>query len=68
MSSHLVVDRVDARIDIVLEFEYVAYRWKPEQRDYVPNEKDPCLTKHSVRVPLATMPDAKPRRIADLAR
>lgn len=67
--TYLVVDRVDLTpVDLVLTFEWVAYRWKPEQRDYKPEAKDQCLTKHVVRVPLETMPDPKPRRIADLAR
>jgi hypothetical protein len=67
--TYLIVDRVDPTpVDLVLTFEYVAYRWKPEQRDYRPEAKDQCLTKYSVRVPLETMADTKPRRIADLAR
>jgi hypothetical protein len=68
-TTYLVVDRVDPQpVDLVLTFEYVAYRWKPEQRDYRPEAKDQCLTKYVARVPLETMPDSKPRRIADLAR
>jgi hypothetical protein len=68
-TTYLVIDRVDPQpVDLVLSFEYVAYRWKPEQRDYKPEEKDQCLGKYSVRVPVEPMLDARPRRIADLAR
>jgi hypothetical protein len=68
-TTYLVIDRIDPQpVDLVLSFEYVAYRWKPEQRDYRPEEKDQCLAKYSVRVPVEAMTDAKPRRVADLAR
>lgn len=68
-TRYFVVDRVDPTpVELVLTFEYVAYRWKPSLRDYQPEKRDQCLGTYVVHVPLETMPDSKPRRIADLAR
>lgn len=69
-ATYLVVDRPVSRpIDLVLTFGWVAYRWRPEQRDTQPEERDTCIVEHTVRIPAALdIPfGTKPRPVGDLA-